>query len=119
MGGIESFYNGFFIGAVYPLGFLKEGKNLNYYDSKELEQTLREGIIRYIKQQLDICGRDDQCFCLGEGKNFKYLQKLNREEKLFGKIVPLAHPRYIMQYKHKYQEVYIEKYKDALIRGQG
>ena len=31
-GGPEKFYNKFFIGSVCPLGFVKAGKNINYYD---------------------------------------------------------------------------------------
>ena len=31
-------------------------------------------------------------FCLGDGKNFMYLSKLNAEQHFFETIVPLPHP---------------------------
>jgi hypothetical protein len=53
-------------------------------------------------------------FCLGDGKNYKYLSKLNEEQKFFGKIIPLPHPRFIMQYKLKKKEEYIQSYVGKL-----
>ena len=49
-------------------------------------------------------------FCLGDGKNFKYLSRLNEEQHFFGSIVPLPHPRFIMQYRLKKKQAYIDKY---------
>ena len=40
LGGPESFYSRFLISSVCPLGFVKDGKNLNYYDEKELQDSL-------------------------------------------------------------------------------
>jgi Domain of unknown function (DUF4918) len=53
-------------------------------------------------------------FCLGDGKNYKYLSKLNDEKKFFDKIIPLSHPRFIMQYKLKKKEEYIQSYLEKL-----
>src|SRR6478672_11168433 len=33
-GGPELFYKNYFVGSVCPLGFVQNGKNLNYYDNK-------------------------------------------------------------------------------------
>jgi hypothetical protein len=56
------------------------------------------------------------CFCLGDGKNYKYLSKLNSEYSFFKKIVPLPHPRFIMQYRRKkipaFVNMYIQKLKE-------
>jgi hypothetical protein len=49
-------------------------------------------------------------YCLGDGKNFKYLAKLNDEQHFFESIIPLAHPRFIMQYKLKKKQEYINHY---------
>jgi hypothetical protein len=49
-------------------------------------------------------------FCLGEGKNFDWLNKFNNDFHVFHKIVPLPHPRFIMQYKLKTKEDYIKRY---------
>src|SRR4030095_660136 len=35
-GGVNKFYQDWFISAVCPLGFVKNGKNINYYDDKKL-----------------------------------------------------------------------------------
>ncbi|MDQ6762678.1 MAG: DUF4918 family protein [Bacteroidota bacterium] len=113
-GGPENFYNKFYISSISPLGFTKNNKNLNYYDDRDLEQSLREFVIESIKLQLNFGISSDVVFCLGEGKNFKYLLKLNDEMKFFEKVVPLPHPRFIMQYKLKKKDEYIEQYLSEL-----
>ncbi|MCF8366038.1 MAG: DUF4918 family protein [Bacteroidales bacterium] len=60
-------------------------------------------------------GADLNCFiCIGGGKNFKYLNHLNDSLKLFRKIIPLDHPRFIMQYRRKALDQYVKKYLEAL-----
>jgi hypothetical protein len=112
-GGPKTFYDQFYISAISPLGFMKDGKNLNYYDIKELQDGLRNFIIRCLQQQLEFGIKTERCYCLGEGENYKYLNRLNNELKIFDTIVPLAHPRFIMQYRRKqvqhFVDVYIEK----------
>ena len=109
-GGLEKFYSTYFFNSVSPLGFTQDGKNLNYYDTPQLQKNLEKFIIQSLYQQLDLGLNREVAFCLGEGDNFKYLNKLNQKEKIFGNIVPLAHPRFIMQYKRKYVQTYIEDY---------
>jgi hypothetical protein len=114
-GGVEKFYNKFFISAVCPLGFTtlsNKGKsiNYNYYDSKYLTEAVKDFIIESLSSQLAFGFERDTCFCLGTGKNHKFLVQLNNELKLFDRIVPLEHPRYIMQYKTKQKDFYIQKY---------
>jgi hypothetical protein len=55
----------------------------------------------------------DICYCFGTGKNEKYLRSLNDEFGFFKRIVALEHPRYIMQYKSKSKQFYIDKYLEA------
>jgi len=108
MGGPEHFYSHYFIGAVSPLGFLKDGKNFNYYDSKELTRALKPFIIKMLVEQI-ACGiNSKKCYCLGQGKNFEYLSMINAELKIFSQIVPLPHPRWVMQYRRKTKEQIIE-----------
>lgn len=114
-GGVEKFYGKFFISAVCPLGFTAlntRGKelNYNYYDSRALTDAVREFIITNLYKQLDFGIIRDTCFCLGTGKNFVFLSQLNDELHLFERIVPLEHPRFIMQYRTKLKDVYIQKY---------
>lgn len=117
-GGLAEFFSGFYISAVVPLGFTAPGKNndhvnYNYYDDPALLIAVKDFIIRSIRSQLQFGISDDVCFCLGTGKNFRFLEKLNEKEGFFKSIVPLEHPRYIMQYKSKKKEQYIDKYVKA------
>ena len=109
-GGAQSFYNRFYISSLCPLGFTKHNKNLNYYDDRILENNIKNFVIDCLEQQLKFGINRKVAFCLGEGKNFVYLSKLNKEMKFFEKIVPLPHPRFIMQYKLKKKDEYIERY---------
>jgi hypothetical protein len=113
-GGAQKFYSQFFIGSVCPLGFVKGGKNLNYYDDKELQLAVKPFIIKTINTQLSFPVDRRTCLCIGGEKNYKFLSKLNEEQGWFGKIIPLPHPRFIMQYRRKYIPEFIKFYLDAL-----
>ncbi|MBN2639080.1 MAG: DUF4918 family protein [Bacteroidales bacterium] len=101
MGGPEHFYKHYFIGSVSPLGFVKDGKNYNYYDDLKLQKQLKSFILKSMIQQISLGIDTKKCFCLGQGKNFDYLMMLNSKHKLFDEIIPLPHPRWIMQYRRK------------------
>jgi hypothetical protein len=109
-GGPEKFYSRFFLTAISPLGFVKEGKNLNYYDGKEMEGTVKSFIIQSIRQQLKFGTSRKAAICLGEGKNFRFFSRLNEQQRFFDTIIPLPHPRFIMQYRLKHKEGYILRY---------
>ena len=113
-GGAQKFYAHFFIGAVCPLGFVKEGKNINYYDDKALLQTVQPFIMENLKKLLSFNVHTDKCLCIGGEKNYKYLSRLNDEHGLFKKIVPLPHPRFILQYRRRDRNVYLQQYLAAL-----
>lgn len=109
-GGHERFFAGFFINSVSPLGFVKDGKNVNYYDSPALKKSLEPFIIASIEKVRTFGIHNEVAFCLGEGENYKQLTRLNAREKWFQEIIPLAHPRFIMQYKRKQLDRYIDDY---------
>jgi hypothetical protein len=113
-GGVEKFYRNFYISAISPLGFIKDGKNLNYYDDKILKQRIEPFVIDCINKQLSWGIYCDVCFCIGEGENLKYLEQLNNKHKWFKEIKPVSHPRFIMQYRLKQKQVYIQQYLNAL-----
>lgn len=120
-GGPEQFYSDFYINSVCPLGFViidqkGKSKNYNYYDSAALTKAVTPFIIQSIREQIDLGVRTDVVYCLGTGKNYKYLAKLNEEQKFFGEVVPLEHPRYVMQYKSKFKEEYIDKFLRLLTK---
>jgi len=116
-GGARKFYREYFITSVCPLGFLKKGVNLNYYDDKDLKATLNPFIVRSIQDQISLGFKTDRCICIGGDKNLKYLSSLNEEHKFFEAITPLPHPRFIMQYRRKKKEYYIDQYLSALQPG--
>lgn len=109
-GGYEKFFGSFFINSVSPLGFVQNGKNLNYYDVPALKQALDPFIRKSMRNLLALGIRQDIAFCLGEGENFRHVGKLNAEEKWFNELIPLAHPRFILQYKRKHVNEYIADY---------
>ena len=113
-GGPKEFYSKFILSAISPLGFTKAQKNINYYDTTELALTLNDFIIRTLKQQISIAGFSEKVVCLGEGKNYKYLDRLNNENHLFNEIITLPHPRWIMQYNYKERENFIKEYVISL-----
>lgn len=117
-GGPHLFYNEFYINSICPLGFTisdENGnkKNYNYYDSRELIEILMSFMVESIRNHIDVGIKTDICFCFGSGKNEKFLRLLNDEHGFFKTIVALEHPRYIMQYKSKEKQQYIDKYIQA------
>lgn len=113
-GGVKRFYQKFFVTAVSPLGFVKDGKNINYYDEKELQNQVTPFIRKTLKKQVEMGARQKCAVCVGGGKNFKYLHDLNKSMNLFEKIIPVDHPRFVMQYRRKSKDQYVKKYLDAL-----
>lgn len=114
-GGVKNFYRHFYISAMSPLGFTKNGKNLNYYDDKMLLENIQPFIIDCLNKQIAFGLKTDVCFCIGEGENLKYLKKLNAEHKWFGRIESLPHPRFVMQYRLKRKQEFIDQYLNKLI----
>lgn len=109
-GGITSFYEKFYINSVCPLGFLKDGINCNYYDDKVLFKSVKKHIVSGLKDQIAFGMHTDVAFCLGNGLNYKFLKKLNDEYSFFEHIVPLPHPRWVMQYRRKRLEEFVDQY---------
>jgi len=112
-GGTDTFYKRYYISAISPLGFVKDGKNLNYYDDKSLMKKIEPFVADCVKKQLAFGISTNICFCIGEGTNLKHLQNFNDKYKWFDEVIGLPHPRFIMQYKLKQKDVYIQKYLDA------
>jgi hypothetical protein len=112
-GGPQAFFSKFFLSAVFPLGFTRNGKNLNYYDDRALLEALEDQIVDSMKTQLEIIGSPDTLICLGEGKNYRYLEQLNDRLGMVKKIIPLPHPRWVMQYRYKRRGEYVERYLET------
>ncbi|BAV09599.1 protein of unknown function [Filimonas lacunae] len=113
-GGAKAFYHDFYITSISPLGFVKHGKNLNYYDDPALKNSIEPFAVDCINLQLSWGMKRDIGFCIGEGENVKYLRKLNAVHQWFEEIKAVPHPRFIMQYKTKQKQEYVEKYLQIL-----
>lgn len=142
-GGVEEFYRDWFIGSVCPLGFVGRptptlihklrgssthskggdkdtqllkgvGKNMNYYDDKKLQKAVTPFIIECINKQVEMGFKTEKCICVGGEKNFKFLSGLNNEHNWFGEIIPLPHPRFILQYRRKQKDKYIHQYLSVM-----
>ncbi len=117
-GGTGNFYRNFYINSICPLGFTAtndKGKevNYNYYDSAVLIDSMYEFMVENIQTQVCMGIYTDTCFCFGNGKNERFLRKLNEKYQFFQHIIALEHPRFIMQYKAKTKQLYLDKYLQA------
>ena len=113
-GGTNLFYKEFYINSPFPLAIIrqtKEGKwlNANYYDDPTLFDMVKDFMTLTLKNHINMGLDTSQVYVLGK-KNAGFIQKLNKEEKLFDSIKILEHPRYIQQYKSKEKQFYIDKY---------
>jgi len=116
-GGTEDFYRDFYINSPFPLAIIRQTAagtwlNANYYDDPLLFNTLKGFMIESLKKHIDVGLDTSEVFVLGI-KNADFIAKLNVEEKLFDKLTPLEHPRFIQQYKSKDKQLYIDKYLTA------
>jgi hypothetical protein len=114
MGGPAVFFQHFFLGSLYPLVLLREGRNYNYYDSPALTAALEPAIRLSLQQQvLEVGLRRDVAVCLGR-RNGQYLTRWNQELGLFDHIHILDHPRYLMQYKRRDLAAHVAHYVETL-----
>ena len=113
-GGAEAFYSQFYINSPFPLAIIRASKegnwlNANYYDDKTLFEMVKGFMIESLRKHIEIGLDTSEVFILGK-KNADFIARINKQEKLFGKMTVLEHPRYIQQYKSKEKELYIDKY---------
>ena len=118
-GGCSKFYSDFYMNFVFPLGIAQINSkgnetNCNYYEVKKFEDVFDKYIIESIKEILTFNIDTSICYCIGSGKNYEYLLKINKKYNFFKEIIPLEHPRFIMQYNSKNKDLYLKKYLDAL-----
>ena len=113
-GGINRFYQNFYINSPFPLAIVRKANgnnwvNANYYDNLKLFEAVKDYMIDSLKQHFSIGLDNSKVYILGK-KNATFIQKLNQEAKLFEQFSILEHPRYIQQYKSKEKQLYIDKY---------
>jgi len=117
-GGSRSFFSRVYVHAVCPLGFTRrrgaQSVNLNYYDDPALQRAVTPWIVRWLRTLAGTGMRTDVALCLGLGKNKDFLEKLNAEHGFFGRIVPLPHPRWVIQYRSREIDAHVRAYLRAL-----
>ncbi len=111
-------YKDFYINSPFPLAIIRQTKNgkwlnANYYDDPILFEMVKGFMINSLKKHISLGLDTSEVFVLGK-KNADFIQKLNKEAKLFDSLKTLEHPRYIQQYKSKEKQQYIDKYILAL-----
>jgi uracil-DNA glycosylase len=107
-GGAAEFYQHFYITSLCPLGFTKDGKNYNYYDDKKLEKAAEPHIIGNIQSLLELGISSRIAYSLGKGKNMQYFERLNQKHRFFDQVVALPHPRWVMQYRRKRLQEFLD-----------
>lgn len=118
-GGPGPFYRHFYINSISPLGFTRINEkgntvNYNFYDDRGLQEAVTPFIMKCIDKQIGFGASTDRCFCMGRGKNYNYLHSLNKKTGWFDEIIPLDHPRFVVQYRSKQMAEYVRQYVDAL-----
>jgi hypothetical protein len=114
IGGADIFFRKCYLTAVSPLGFILNGKNINYYDSRKLSDYLENKFIYWLQQQLSFGANTEVAFSLGRGRNFNFLESINKKHRLFKQIVALPHPRWVMQYRYPTRSEFIDFYLEQL-----
>jgi len=117
-GGAREFYSKFFLSSLFPLALTKDsgsGKpvNYNFYDDRATTNALWPFITDAIRTQTGFGYNRRVAISLGR-KNADYLNRLNDQYVFFDRIVTLDHPRYILQYKSKDTEQYLDRYITTL-----
>lgn len=118
-GGPEAFFADWFIGGVSPLGFIRKNDkdnwvNFNYYDDKAVQKLLEPFILKQITFQAKLVGNPQAVILFGSGKNLKAMNAWNERENWFSSITALEHPRFVMQYRRKRMDEYLDKFINIL-----
>ena len=113
LGGPAAFYRHFYLGSLYPLVLLRQGRNYNYYDSAVVTKALWPAMQASLRQQVELGLRRDVAVSLGR-RNGEFFTKLNNELKLFERLIVLDHPRFLMQYKRRSVPDFVAEYARVL-----
>lgn len=114
-GGPELFYRRFYITALSPVGYVRDGRNLNYYDVKGLPEKLDSWMADAMAVQMKAGCDRSVAFSMGQGANFKQMQAFNQRHGFFDRVEALPHPRWVMQYRRKRLDEFLSLYRDRLI----
>jgi len=99
-----------------PLGLLKNNKNYNCYDDLQTQSDLEPLKEETLLKQMSFPQAKPNIICVGQGKNFKYLKAFNNKHECFESIEVVPHPRWVMQYRRKDKQQYIDTYLEVFER---
>lgn len=113
-GGPEAFYRDVYMSALSPLGFLRDGKNVNFYD----DPVFAANIVPWIDEQVAIQEtfglQRGNAIVLGKGKLQAYVERNIRQRRGWEQVTYLEHPRFIAQYRRKSWNEYVTLYVTAI-----
>lgn len=117
-GGANLFYGDYYINSISPLGFLMKNQrgnyiNCNYYDHADLLSSSKSFMLKSLHHQMSWGLENRTVIILGK-KNAVYIKEINDEHRIFENIEVLEHPRFIVQYKRRYMDDYIDAYLEKL-----
>lgn len=112
-GGTPKFYDNVLLSALCPLGFVRNGKNFNFYDNRDVVREVKPYIVQHLEMCIHAGVRTDVVISLGK-KNGQFLEEINGELQIFDRVIALEHPRFVMQYKSSQLNYYINQYMEAL-----
>ena len=113
-GGPTTFYRDVYMSALSPLGFIRDGVNINFYDDPALEKMMTPNIIRWMNDVFEHRVRRDVSLLLGSGKLRTFMERSVREAVGVSEVIYLDHPRYIMQYRRRDVVQYVQLYVDTI-----
>jgi hypothetical protein len=113
-GGPAAFYADVLLTALSPLGFTREGVNVNFYDDAALQRTIVPFVVDHIAAVHSSGASGARSILLGSGKLQQFVNRHLIPINALAQTVALDHPRYIMQYRRLAMAEYVRSYVDAI-----
>lgn len=113
-GGAQAFYDDVLLTAFSPLGFVRSGVNVNFYDDAALQRAIVPFVAEHVDAVREAGAPSDSILILGSGKLRQFVERHLAPTRRFNHVVALDHPRYIMQYRRATMDRYVEQYVDTI-----
>jgi hypothetical protein len=118
-GGAAPFYQDVVLTAFCPLGFVRDGVNVNFYDDAALVRAIIPFVHQHINAMHASGVRRDAMIVLGTGALKRFVERHVCDAFPGTGFTYLEHPRYIMQYKRKHLHEYVQRYVEQIRALQG
>ncbi len=113
-GGPGKFYHDVYLGALSPLGFVRDGKNINFYDDVQLSKDIVPFITSSVNTITGFGLNRKAAILLGSGALQKYTRQYLSATFREMKVIALDHPRFVMQYRRAHVSEYVKRYVEAI-----